>query len=181
MPSARRSSRAAREPRHWSPLRPVPWPNTGDPHLDLLRAAVESRLYPYGDLVDSPGRSTASHQLCLLAQGARNGMTDSDVSSFLSANLMCGGTPVYRRSAGRMDPVGYVVFAGRCGPADVMGRRPFHWHLSATPAAAGSTTVTWEAAGLYDAFRRAFDVPLRTIVRTAPTSPAWDDEQGVLF
>ncbi|HST59377.1 MAG TPA: hypothetical protein VLK84_11820 [Longimicrobium sp.] len=180
MPSPRRSSHTTREPRRWFPLRPVPWPGTGDPHLDLLRAAVEARLYPYGDMADSPGRSTSSHQLSLLAHGVREGMTDAEVSSFLSANLMCGGTPVYRRSAGRLDPAGYVVFSGRYGPADVMGRRPFHWHLSATPAA-GSPPVTWEAAELYDAFRRAFGVPLRTNGRTGPIPAAWDDEQGVLF
>lgn len=165
--------------RRWNPVRPVPWPDTGDPHLDLLRAAVEARLYPYGDLADTPGRSTSSHQVSLLDHGRRAGMSDAEIADFLSANLMCGGSPVHRGSPRGPVYAGYVVFAGRWGPADVMGRRSFGWLLSATTAT-DRTTVTWERGELSAAFRRAFGVPDRE-TDTTPDEPAWEHDQGVLF
>ena len=180
MASARQPRSKPRDTSPPPPVRPVPWPDTGDPHLDLLRAAVETRLYPHGDLADSTGRITVSYQASLLAEDLRDGMTDADVGSFLSSNLTCGGTPVYRRTPDRMESAGYVVFSGRQGPADVMGRRPFAWHLSATPRGAGAPTVTWNAHELYDAFRRAFDIPVRVAAPQAQ-APPWEAEQGVLF
>lgn len=180
MASARRPRSNPRDTGPPAPVRPVPWPDSGDHHLDLLRAAVENRLYPHGDFADSTGRITVSYQASLLAEGVREGMTDADVASFLSSNLMCGGTPVYRRTPDRMEPAGYVVFSGRYGPADVMGRRPFAWHLSATPRGAGAPTLTWNAIELYDAFRRAFGIPARVAAPQAQDLP-WEADQGVLF
>lgn len=180
MAPAHRPRSNPRDTRPPPPLRPVPWPDTGDHHLDLLRAAVETRLYPHGDFADSTGRVTLSYQASLLAKGLRDGMTDADVATFLSSNLMCGGTPIYRRTPGGLEPAGYVVFSGRYGAADVMGRRPFAWHLSATPAGVGAPTITWNADELYDAFRRAFGIRARVAAPQAPTL-AWEAEQGVLF
>lgn len=170
-------------PRHSRPLlpqRPVPWPETGDPNLDLLRAAIEQRLYPHGDFADPAGGMAVSFQASRLAAGVRDGMTDSEVADFLSSNLACGGTPVYRRTRNGMVPAGYVAFSGRYGGADVMGRRPFTWHLSTTPAAVGTATATWDAGELYDAFRRAFGIRARVEAPREPT-PAWEADQGLLF
>lgn len=163
----------------WRPSAPVPWPKTGDPALDLLRAAVEARLYPYGDLVSSPGRSTAAHQILQLQSGRERGMTDEEVAAFMSANIACGGTPIYRRDQQGLPPAGYVTFGGRSGPADVMGRRSFYWTLSAgySPAA----VVTWDGADLYQAFRRAFSIPLRHTPEPCAPTGRWEADQGVLF
>jgi hypothetical protein len=108
-------------------------------------------------------------------------MTDAEVGNFLCANVSCGGTSVYRRTAdGMLQPAGYIEFSGRSGPADVMGRRPFEWQLTATPAGGAAEAVTWIAADLYSAFRRAFGVP-EHIAPPEPSRPAWEEGQGVLF
>jgi hypothetical protein len=173
----------ARAEASWSPAQPVPWPDTGDPHLDLFRAAVEARLYPYGDLVSSPGRSVSTYQLSLLERGRAEGMDDREVGAFLSANLMCGGNTVYRRRGIAPEPVGYVTFAGRWGAPDVMGRREFWWHLTVAQGRGnvpGDPVVVWEAASLCAAFRAAFGVPSRATPDTA-APPRFEDGQALLF
>jgi hypothetical protein len=176
----RRTGRVPVQP--WTPRHPVPWPDTGDPYLDLFRAAVEARLYPYGDLVSSPGRPIGSYQLSLLERGRADGMDDREVEAFLSSNLMCGLTSVYRRTAHRLEPAGSVAFAGRQTDPDVMGRRGFYWRLEVRPGLGGraETPVVWKAGALCDAFRRAFGVPFQAL-STDERCARWDDEQGLLF
>jgi hypothetical protein len=163
----------------WTPRHPVPWPATGDPRLDLLRAAVEARLYPYGDLVSSPGRCIATYQLSLLERGRVEGMDDRQVGTFLSANLACGLTTVYRRDESGLQPVGSAVLSGRWGPPDVMGRSEFFWmaEVRSLPDGAGAR---WEAGELCAAFRRAFGVPFRDLTPSAPAA-RWENGQGLLF
>lgn len=180
MSARRRTGRVPVQP--WTPRHPVPWPDTGDPYLDLFRAAVEARLYPYGDLVPSPGRPIASYQLSLLERGRAEGMDDGEVGAFLSANLMCGLTTVYRRTAPCLEPAGSVAFAGRLTDPDVMGRRGFYWRLEVRPGRGGhtETAVVWEAGALCDAFRRAFGVPRKALLPD-DRSARWENEQGLLF
>jgi hypothetical protein len=164
----------------WAPTRPLPWPKTGNPALDLLRAAVEGRLYPYGDVVSSPGRSVSSYQLQILAEGRAAGMDDPAVANFLSANLACGGSTIYERGPDRWEPRGYICFSGRMGPPDVMGRRGFSWDAQVTSR--GNTEPThWHGAELYAAFRRAFDIPFRAAPEPTPPGCAWEHDQGLLF
>ena len=177
--STRVKRRRAAEER-WAPSRPVPWPDTGDPHLDLLRAAVEAHLYPYGDLVSSPGRCISSYQLSILERGRAEGMDDRQVSAFLSANLMSGGNPVYRNRGVAPERVGTVVLAGGWDPPDAMGRHAFYWTLTIEPRA-GDPAVYWQRGEVCDAFRRAFAVPARELPPDAPAEPCWEGNQGVLF
>ncbi|HEX8691432.1 MAG TPA: hypothetical protein VF746_03230 [Longimicrobium sp.] len=159
------------------------WPDTGDPHLDLLRAAVEARLYPYGDLVSSPGRYVSSYQISLLERGRGKGMDDRQVSDFLSANLMCGGNSVYRNRGVAPEWMGTVVFAGGWDPPDAMGRRAFYWTLAVEPRPGdvpGDSKVRWERGAVCDAFRCAFGVPARELPPEEPVN-RWEDGQGVLF
>lgn len=168
----------------WRPSRPVPWPDTGDPHLDLLRAAVEARLYPYGDLVSSPGRCISSHQLSLLARGQADGMDDRQVSDFLSANLACGGNSVYRRVEDSLVYAGSVVLSGRWDPPDAMGRRDFYWTLTIEPPPGDGAAIpaaSWERVRVCDAFRRAFAVPAREVPRADVAEPRWENLQALLF
>jgi hypothetical protein len=166
----------------WAPLHPVPWPDTGDPRLDLLRAAVEARLYPYGDLCSSPGRSIASWQVSLLERGRERGMDDREVGAFLSANLACGLTAVYRRDGSRLSPAGCVLFSGRHTPPDFMGRCEFFWTLEVRPGpgATEEPGARWEAGVLCDAFRRAFGVPFKALPASAPAA-RWENDQALLF
>jgi hypothetical protein len=176
----RTTRRAPAEP--WTRRDHVPWPDTGDPHLNLLRAAVEARLYPYGDLVSSPGRPVASYQLSLLDRGRAEGMDDREVGAFLSANLMCGLTTVYRRTGPSLEAAGSVAFAGRQTDPDVMGRRGFYWRLEVRPGRGGcpEAAIVWQADALCDAFRRAFGVPRKALPPEARNTP-WENDQGLLF
>jgi hypothetical protein len=180
MTSRRRLGTA--RPDAWAPRHPVPWTDTGDLRLDLLRAAVEARLYPYGDLVSSPGRSVAAWQLSLLERGHEQGMDDQEVGAFLSANLACGLTTVYRRDGSRLAPAGCVLFSGRYTPPDFMGRCEFFWSLEVRPGAGGTEEprARWEAGELCDAFRRAFGVAFKALPACAPAG-RWEDDQALLF
>jgi hypothetical protein len=175
------SRRAKAQEPPWQPSHPVPWPDTGDPWLDLLRAAVESRLYPYGDLVSSPGRCVSSFQLLLLERGRVEGMDDEQVSRFLSANLFCGGNPVYRRDGATLQPAGFVALSGIWGEADVMGRRAFSRRLTVRGGSAGAPEAVWAGALAVEAFRRAFGVPYRDPAPVPNAGVRFEGAQGLLF
>lgn len=151
--------------------------------LDLLRAAVEARLYPYGDLVTTPGRCVAEYQLSRLAHAQRVGMTDREVADYLSVTLMGGGNTVYRGDTGTLEWAGTVEFGGRWGPPDAMGRRRFWWRIAIAARAntvPGAPVVSWEAEEAYDAFRRAFAVPSRPDAPPA-AEVQWESGQALLF
>jgi hypothetical protein len=164
-------------------LRPVPWPDTGNPHRDLVRAAIESRLYPYGDLDSSDGRPICAYQMERLERGRLEGMDDREVGAFLSANLMCGGNPVYRRVGKDLSWAGTVCLAGAFGAPDAMGRRPFAWTISTTlprGTDSESPTMRWSGGDALQVFRSVLAVPWKAMpCETA--GPSWERDQGVLF
>lgn len=173
---------ASRAPR-WTPIHPVPWPGTGSPHVDLLRAAVEQHLYPYGDLISTPGRCVATHQLSTLQRARAQGMDDAEACAFLAVTLSMGGNTVYRRDHGTLCPVGYVAFSGHGGPRDCMGRSEIRWTIGITPlgeATLRNPSVAWNQAALADSFRRAFDIPFRDI-QPVPAPVLWEGDQTLLF
>ena len=143
----------------------------------------EARLYPYGDLVSSPGRYVSSYQLSLLERGRAEGMDDRQVSDFLSANLMCGGNSVYRNSGVAPEWMGTVVFAGRWDPPDAMGRRAFYWTLSVEPRRARFPGTRRSGGSVERCAKRsspAFAVPARELPPEVPMEH-WENGQGLLF
>jgi hypothetical protein len=169
--------------RPWRALRPVLWPETGNPHRDLVLAAIEARLYPYGDLESSHGRPVCAYQIQILERGRREGMDDREVGAFLSANLMCGGNPVYRRVARDLSWAGTVCLAGAYGASDVMGRRPSSWAISTTlPRGTVSDwpAMRWTGEDALQVVRSVLAVPWKALP-CETEAPAWERDQGVLF
>jgi hypothetical protein len=163
-------------------LRPVPWPNTGNSHRDLVLAAIEAHLYPYGDLDSSDGRPICAYQIERLERGRLEGMDDREVGAFLSANLMCGGNPV-RRVGKHLSWAGTVCLVGAFGAPDVMGRRPFAWTISTTlpPGTdAESPTMRWTGESAIQLVRRVLAVPWKALP-CETEARSWERDQGVLF
>lgn len=148
-----------------------------------MRAAIEAHLYPYGDLAPSPGRPIAAYQLERLARGRRAGMDDREVGAFLSANLMGGGNPVYRRVGRELSWAGTVCLTGRFGAPDVMGRRSFAWTLSTTLARETDPdppAMEWSGGAALQVVRRVLSVPWKALPRETETVQ-WKSDQVVLF